>query len=122
MTDTGSYASDLRAFLTASYEVGNRARFADVLRSLMAEAQVNPEFGARFRAEFLDRRREAFAVITDRARARGDLPGHPDPGTVADIVFGTIWYRVLGTREPLPLDGRLADDLVTLLTRGSAGV
>jgi hypothetical protein len=32
---------------------------------------------------------------------------------VADIVFGTIWYRVLATREPL--DSQLADDLITTL-------
>ena len=118
VADTGSYASDLRAFLTSSYEVGSRPGFAGLLRSLMAEAQLNPEFEARFRDEFLDRRRAALAVITDRARDRGDLPAHPDPGTVADIVFGTIWYRVLATREPL--DAPLADALVTLLAPAPA--
>ena len=56
---------------------------------------------------------EALAVITDRARERGDLPARPAPGTVADIVFGTIWYRTLATRQPLDAD--LVDDLVGLL-------
>jgi hypothetical protein len=79
----------------------------------MAEAQIDPEFARRFRAAFLDRRREALAVITDRARERGDLPARPDPGIVADIVFGTIWYRILAARQPL--DSSLADDLVGLL-------
>jgi hypothetical protein len=115
VADTGSYASDLRAFLTASYEVGNRPGFTDLLRSLMAEAQLSPEFGARFRAEFLDRRRDALAVITARARDRGDLPGQPAPEIAADIVFGTIWYRILATGEPL--DPELTENLVTLLTR-----
>ena len=54
-------------------------------------------------------------MITDRARERGDLPAHPDPATVADIVFGTIWYRVLAIRRPL--DEALADDLIGVLAR-----
>jgi hypothetical protein len=86
---------------------------ADLLGALMAEAQLNPEFAERFRSEFLERRRAALVVITDRARQRGDLPARPDAHTVADIVFGTIWYRVLATREPL--DSQLADDLITTL-------
>jgi hypothetical protein len=37
----------------------------------------------------------------------------PAPGIVADIVFGTIWYRTLATRQPLDAD--LVDDLIGLL-------
>lgn len=118
VTDQGSYRADLRAFLRASYEMANDARFADVLRVLMAEAQIDADFGERFRAAFLERRREALAVITARARERGDLPNRPAPGTVADIVFGTIWYRILATREPF--DRQLADDLLSILTGSPA--
>lgn len=115
VSDQGSYRADLRAFLEASYRIANHPQMADVLRVLMAEAQIDAEFGERFRAGFLERRREALAVITDRARQRGDLPDQPVPGTVADIVFGTIWYRVLATHRPL--DAQLADDLVGVLLR-----
>jgi AcrR family transcriptional regulator len=113
-TDHGSYPADLRAFLEASYQLGNHPPLADLLRALMAEAQLNPQFGGRFRTAFLERRRDALAVITDRARRRGDLPDRPDPGTVAHIVFGTIWYRFLATHQPF--DARLVDDLVAILT------
>lgn len=114
VTDHGSYQADLHAFLEASYEIANHPHMADLLRALMAEAQINRDFGDRFRAAFLERRREALAIVTDRARARGDLPGRPAPGTVADIVFGTIWYRILATRQPLDAD--LVDDLLAILT------
>jgi AcrR family transcriptional regulator len=111
--DQGSYAADLRAFLQASYRMAGVAPYADLLRALMAEAQIDPDFGDRFRQAFIERRRAALAVITDRARLRGDLPRTPSDGTVADIVFGTIWYRVLATRQPL--DASLTDQLVDLL-------
>lgn len=113
VTDRGSYRADLRAFLEASYKIANHARFADLLRALMAEAQINPQFGRRFHEAFLERRRDALAVLTERARRRGDLPDRPAPGTVADIVFGTIWYRILATHESF--DGHLVGDLVALL-------
>jgi AcrR family transcriptional regulator len=115
VTDHGSYRADLRAFLEASYQMAGYPQFADLLRTMMAETQIDQEFARRFRAAFLERRRQALAVITDRARERGDLPARPGPGTVADIVFGTIWYRILATRQPL--DSALADDLVDLLTQ-----
>jgi AcrR family transcriptional regulator len=113
VTDHGSYRADLRAFLEASYALGNLPQLADVLRALMAEAQLDREFGDRFRVSFLERRRDALGVITSRARQRGDLPDHPEPAIVADIVFGTIWYRTLATRQPF--DAGLVDDLIAVL-------
>jgi AcrR family transcriptional regulator len=112
--DRGSYAADLRAFLTASYKMANDRALADLLRALMAEAQLDQAFGERFRVAFLQRRRDALMVIVDRARERGDLPPHPSPAVVLDIVFGVIWYRVLATRGRL--DKALVDDLVAVLT------
>ncbi len=113
---TGSYAGDLRAFLVASFQLGRDSWVGDVLRALMAQAQIDAEFGARFRASFLHRRRDALAVLVERARTTGELPADVRPGTVADVVFGVIWYRLLATRAPL--DRRLVDELVHLLAPG----
>jgi AcrR family transcriptional regulator len=112
--DEGSYAADLRLFLTASFALGRKRPVADALRALMAHAQIDAGFGQRFRASFLQRRRDALGTILDRARVRGDLPPGLAPGTVADIVFGVIWYRLLATGQPL--DNRLVDELVATLT------
>jgi AcrR family transcriptional regulator len=112
--DTGSYAEDLRAFLIASFALTHVRPVVDALRALMAQAQIDAEFGARFRTGFLQRRRTALGVILDRARDRGELPATVSPGTVADLVFGTIWYRMLTTDRPL--DEHLAHELVDLFT------
>lgn len=111
--DTGSYAADLRAFLHASFALARRTQVADGLRALMAEAQIDPAFGERFRASFLRHRRDALETILDRALSRGELPPSPSTGTVADIVFGTVWYRLLATRQAL--DDQLVEGLVTTL-------
>jgi AcrR family transcriptional regulator len=112
--DEGSYTADLRAFLLASFALARQPQLQEIMRAMMAEAQIDPEFRQRFRERFLQRRRDALGIIVDRARARGDMPAGISPGTVADIIFGAIWYRVLATHQPL--DRRLADELVTVLT------
>jgi AcrR family transcriptional regulator len=109
--DEGSYRADLRAFLAASFALGRKQQVTDVLRGLMAQAQIDPEFGQRFRNNFLLRRRAALGVITSRAQHRGDFPAGLSPGMVADIVFGVIWYRTLATRAAL--DDSLAAELLT---------
>lgn len=113
--DEGSFAADLDVFLKRTFELGAKKQIADGLRALMAQAQIDPEFGARFRTEFLFRRRDALGEIVERARERGELPPGVAPGTVIDIVFGTLWYRLLATLEPP--SPTLAEELVAVLAR-----
>lgn len=113
ITDQGSYRNDLRAFLDASFGMTSPV-VLEVLRALMAHAQVDEAFGERFRESFLKRRRDALGEIVERARERGDLPPGISPETVADIVFGVIWYRVLARAEP-PGPG-LTDEVVRALS------
>jgi AcrR family transcriptional regulator len=114
LTDEGSYAADLRAFLTSSFALGQDDRVVDILRALMVHAQIDERFGDRFREAFLQRRRDALALLLQRATDRGDRPKVPRPEVVADIIFGVIWYRRLATRRPF--DDALIDDLVGTLT------
>jgi len=112
--DEGGYAADLRTFLRATFTLGSDPRVADLLRALMTHSQLDPAFGERFRERFLQARRDALGVILDRAAARGDLPAAPALETVADIVFGIVWYRILATQRLL--DQALAEELLALLT------
>src|SRR3954469_11036126 len=77
--DEGAYADDLRAFLAASFDLGRKRQVVDALRAVMAQAQLDAEFGERLRTTFLQRRRDALHIIVDRARTRGDLPPGASP-------------------------------------------
>ncbi|WP_410621853.1 TetR/AcrR family transcriptional regulator [Amycolatopsis sp. cmx-8-4] len=111
--DEGSFRADLALFLDRTYALDTKSQVADTLRALMAQAQIDPEFGKRFREDFLVRRRDALGEIVERARGRAELPPGVTPGTVIDVVFGTLWYRLLATLEPI--GPGLADELVALL-------
>jgi AcrR family transcriptional regulator len=114
VSDQGSYRADLHAFLMASFALGRQPQVPGILCALMARAQIDEEFGQRFRVSFLQHRRDALAVILDRAHARGDLPPNLARGTITDVVFGVIWYRLLATK--VPLDDRLASEIADALT------
>jgi len=108
--DTGDLRTDLGTFLAATFTAARRPMRLAVLRALMAETQLDPEFGAAFEARFLRSRREALATVLRR---------HPDelivPVTTAvHVVFGVLWYRIL-TRQGR-LDATLTRELLTLVT------
>ncbi|GLY91802.1 TetR/AcrR family transcriptional regulator [Actinoallomurus iriomotensis] len=112
--DEGAYEADLRAFLAATFTLGSRPQVVQLLRALMAEAQINAEFGERFRETFLRQRRAALGAIVERAEARGELPPDLTPETAVDLVFGVLWYRILAAHRPV--DQALIDELITVLT------
>ncbi len=116
LPDEGSWSADLRRMLDDSFALAEAPQVGELLRALMVEAQLDPAFGARFRAEFLERRRAALATLVERARKRGDLPATLTAGFAADVVFGVLWYRLLAV--PQPFDRDLTKRLVALLTAG----
>jgi AcrR family transcriptional regulator len=113
VADQGSYRADLEVFLRDTFRLAEAPHLREVLRTLMAEAQLDPAFGERLRKDFLERRRDALRTVISRAAAREDFPALLVPGTVLDVVFGVLWYRILATGEPL--GDALASELVELL-------
>ncbi|MEV4560792.1 TetR/AcrR family transcriptional regulator [Kitasatospora sp. NPDC049285] len=118
LPDTGDHRADLHAFLSATFTLAaTRPPVADALRALMAEAQIDARFGERFRDSLLRPRREALGTLVDRAHADGALAPHLTPDLAVDLVFGTLWYRLLATRDPL--DVTLAEQLTATLLRAA---
>ncbi|PWJ46854.1 transcriptional regulator, TetR family [Quadrisphaera granulorum] len=99
--DRGSYRVELEEFCRDSFALLSVPGVAAALRGLMAEAQLGPDFGTRFRSGFLQRRRAALAEVLRRAHERGDAPHVAPDELVTDLVFGAIWYRLLATDRPL---------------------
>jgi hypothetical protein len=84
----------------------------------MAEAQLDPEFGAAFEGQFLRRCREALAEVLRRHRDEmRDMPIQ----VAIEVVFGVVWYRILAPHAShashAPLNDALARELTALLTK-----
>jgi AcrR family transcriptional regulator len=113
VADRGGLEDELRRFLEDSFALARRTPVADILCALMAEAQIDPGFGERFRTSFLYQRRGALSAILDRASARRELPADASVSLIMDIVFGVIWYRMLATHDPI--DENLVDQLLAVI-------
>ena len=70
------------------------------LRSLMAQAQLDPAFCELFRQRFILPRRAALRAVLAQARDSGSLPAGLDLDTAVSALFGALWYRLL-LGEPL---------------------
>lgn len=80
-----------------------------MLAALMAEAQLDENFAGAFQSGFLARRREVLREVLERARGRGEVAESVETEYLAKLVFGAIWYRILGHHAPL--NRRFADQL-----------
>lgn len=70
--DTGTLYGDLKAYLENTFAVSlRRPGINNVLRSMMAEAQNDPNFFEQFRREIIDPRRAVLRGLLDRAKKRG---------------------------------------------------
>jgi AcrR family transcriptional regulator len=118
LRDTGSFETDLRSFVRSTV-AGARSN-ARLLAALMAEAQFDEGLAEAFRAGFLARRRQILRELLERGRQRGALAGTADTEFLVELVFATLWYRILAQNRPL--NRAFADRLTrSVLTLGEAG-
>ncbi|BBD08556.1 TetR/AcrR family transcriptional regulator [Desulfovibrio ferrophilus] len=85
------------------------------LRFLMAQAQQDEGFRERFRTHFTAKRRAVLRAIFLRAVEQGDISARQDLDMLVDIVFGTMWYRLLTGHAPM--DESFADELTEMTIR-----
>lgn len=111
---TGDLGADLTALLGRTAEL-LAGPLGCVMATLMAQAQLEPAFGAAFRTTFLAQRRDVLRELITSA--------HPDPARVnlaVDIAFGTIWYRLQSAHAPLDdaFVRDLTEAMVSILATG----
>lgn len=112
LPDTGSLREDLLILLNASLNELNQ-RSGAIVRGLMAEAQLDPDFGRTFREDFITSRRQVVYEILQRGQQRGEISEQIDFELTIDLFYGPIWYRLLN--QHAPLDESFAQHLLTQL-------
>jgi AcrR family transcriptional regulator len=99
---------DVPTFIRRSV-LGAGGANTELLAGLMAEAQTDPAFGESFRNDFLAKRRAVLRELLIRARERGEMPADAQIDAVVELVFASIWYRILV--QHAALGERFADQL-----------
>jgi AcrR family transcriptional regulator len=114
--DTGTTDGDLQASIQSTIENYSGTAAGAAIPALAADLEHDPELLQAFQAQFLQPRRAASGRVLKKAIARGDLPPDVDIGLLLDVWAGTVFYRVLVSREPITPD--LAKRLTDLLLHG----
>ena len=106
--------AELRVLLEAFFETLQEPRVSRGLRSLIAEAQFDPTFRAKFHAAFVVTRRNLMRQAIEHGMALGQIRGDAEIELVLDVIYGAFWYRLLsGTQAPL--DAAFAHALVEVV-------
>lgn len=98
--DTGSvfediqlHASNLARFLTS--------REGKVITEIIGEGQSDPGLAVEYQTRYIQpRRREAWGII-EKGVERGELKSDCDIALCIDLVYGSIFYRMLVSGEPM---------------------
>lgn len=114
--DRGDVASDLKHIAKTVVYLQTRTVAGPALIGLIAEAQVNPESGAAFLAEFAERRREVTRRVLRRAIQRGELRADTNIDLVIDALGGAVTFRLM--QGHAPLTRKFTDALVALVLSG----
>ena len=115
---TGDPVHDLRETLRGSFRLSPVA--GPIISGLMADATHDAAVMEQLQT-LLSQRRATVRGMMERARRDGLVGGDTDLDLATDMVWGTMWYRVLSRHAPV--DEALADELTEAVLRllGPAG-
>lgn len=111
--DTGSLRGDLLATCRLLHDK-LRSPQATVFVGLLRAIQDDPALAEALRAQTHGHAEAAYREIIDRATARGEISGCPDPELVFSIAPAVMFFRHLFTGDPVDeqLLVRLVDDVL----------
>lgn len=98
--DTGALLGDLRTYLTTVAELLQGANWSAILPSIIDAAERDSDF-ATVHADIQRGHAAPVRQIAQRAIARHELPEDTDPGVIAALLLGPLFYRRWFSREPI---------------------
>jgi AcrR family transcriptional regulator len=99
--DTGTLRGDLLSLLRPWVRELGRRPFGRIVAALITHAQTDPDFGAEWRARFVEPRRDQARAIFARAVARGEIDATTNVEVALDLLYGPLYHRLLHGHAPL---------------------
>jgi AcrR family transcriptional regulator len=116
--DTGSLEGDIRRCVDNTVTLFRPAPMRAAFQGLLDDLRNHPAVRAALAERIYLPSIEGFSRLIARAVARGEICRPVDPDVLFDIIAGSSLYRLtVGGGDP----GRLADQLVAILTAGMGG-
>lgn len=93
--DTGSLWGDMDALIQKAAQISLNPLGRQTVAMIISSASSNAEFAQIYWRKYLQPRREAFAVVLERAKARQEVKSDLDPGLVFDTMSGIMLYAMI---------------------------
>jgi AcrR family transcriptional regulator len=114
--DTGSLRGDLLALLRPWIRRVRARPYGRVVAALIAEAQTDPEFATEYHRRFVEPRRNPARALFKRAIERGEIPPETKVEVALDLLYGSLYHRLLHGHAPL--NDRFVQDVVETTLAG----
>jgi AcrR family transcriptional regulator len=98
----------IRAQMTSLVQAFS-GEYGRIVAQIIAEGQADPDALASYRDRFIYPRRAAASAIIQRGIESGEFDPSLDPELAIDILYGSIYFRLLVGH--LPLDQQFAEEL-----------
>lgn len=122
-TDSGSLRGELILRLTTLWTWWEETWGGEALRSIIAEAQLDPVTLDELRSRFVPRRNEFIRSVFDRAVARGELADASGAEAAVAHLIGTSWlYLLTGRLQEREVIAPHVDAVLKGLATGSCAV
>ena len=93
--NTGSLWGDMDALIQNAAQISLNPLGRQTVAMIISSASSNAEFAQIYWTKYLQPRREAFAIVLERAKARQEVKPDLDPGLVFDTMSGIMLYAMI---------------------------
>ena len=93
--DTGDLWSDLDALIESAAQISLNPLGRQAVAMIVSSAASNAKFAQIYWEKYLQPRRQAFATVIERAKARNEVPSDLKPELVFDAMSGIMLYALI---------------------------
>jgi AcrR family transcriptional regulator len=93
--DTGSIWSDIDVLIESAAQITFTPLGRQTVAMIISSASSNSQFARIYWEKYLQPRRDAFAVVLERAKARKEISTDLEPGIVFDMMSGIMLYGLI---------------------------
>ena len=93
--DTGSFWGDIEALIQSAAQITLTPLGRQTVAMIISSATSNPQFAQVYWTKYLQPRRQAFAIVLERAKARNEVQTEVDSNLVFDIMSGVMLYALV---------------------------
>ena len=95
ISDTGSFAGDLEALIQDAAQTTLSPLGRQTVAMIISSALSNPQFAEIYWTKYLLPRRQSFAVVVERAKARGEVAAELEADLVFNLLSGIMLYATI---------------------------